>query len=220
MMKLSTAAFGLAAVGALTTGTATRAAAQANPDSVRARVSCERAARIVRLGHPARKDDWAWSIISRCGRLASAAVASAWSAQATVSDTSQLRAVYYSPLYALRDSALFEAAAAVAADAKATPESRAYSVMLMQVQLFARDDPDYADYVDTGPYDVCRGAGTEDRGLSVGTPLPADAPSQARSIARALENDPSAPPAVQSAGRCLDQRFALEERVRALPPRP
>ena len=179
--------------------------------------TCARAARIVEKGRPDKKEAWAWSMILGCGSDGSTAAKSAWMAQRTLSDTTQLAATF-GDLWSFRDSALFGAAERVAVDPSATRQSRVYSVMMLLVLLFDDAYPEYGNFSTKEPKDVCRVGQVFDRVITEGAPLAPDARQRARALARALAADPSAPPEVRSAGSCLDDVFILDDRVRALRP--
>ena len=201
-------AFGILLAGSLAASTAVRA-----QDAK----TCVKAARIVEKGRPDKKEAWAWSMILRCGSDGSAAAKSAWMEQRTLSDTAQLAGTF-AHLWNFRDSALFGAAARIAADPSATRQSRVYSVMMLLVQVFDNVYPEYGQVSTMEPQDVCRVGQVFTRVLTAGVPLAPDARQRARALARALAADASAPPEVRSAGHCLDEEFVIEERVRALRP--
>lgn len=194
-----------------------RAGAQVNLDSLRAAHTCAAALRIVQLGHPDSQEAWAWSTLPGCGTAASGAARDAWMAQRTVSDTVQV-AETFNRLSSFRDASLFDAAASVAGDASATTESRVFSLMMLTGQLLNRAFAEYRFFTTTPAFGVCRIGDVFDRQIQVGAPLSADARLRARTLAQSLAANPSAPTAVQSAGRCLDQALAIDDRVQAAKP--
>lgn len=178
---------------------------------------CSKAARIVARGHPVKKEDWAWSMLLVCGAQDSEAAHDAWLQQRSVSDTVQLEATY-ARLWSFRDAGLFDAAASIAADAAATPQSRVYSMMMLLAQLLDDTYPTYDFFISTGPFDVCRQSSVADRTIAVGTPLPSSDRQRARTLAKSLAADESAPAIVRSAGRCLDQALWIDDQVQAAKP--
>jgi hypothetical protein len=194
-----------------------RADAQVNLDSLRAAHTCEAALRIVQRGHPDKKEDWAWSTLPGCGAAASGAARDAWLVQRTVTDTLQI-AETFSRLWSFRDASLFEAAMGVAADASATVESRIVSVMMLVEQLLDHELTEYRYFSTTPGTGVCRIGDVFDRQIRVGTPLAVDARQRAHTLAQSLAGATTAPAAVQSAGRCLDQALTIDDRVQAARP--
>ena len=191
--------------------------AQVNLDSLRAAHTCANALRIVQLGVPDRKEDWAWSVLPSCGTSASAAARDAWLAQRTVNDTVQLGEIY-ARLWTFRDAELFNAAMSIAGDAAAAAPSRVFSVMMLLQQLVDRQFPEYRHFSTTPPSGVCRIGDVYDQKVLTGTPLAADARQRARALAQSLAANASAPAAVQSAGRCLDQALLIDDKVQASKP--
>lgn len=192
-------------------------AAQVDMDSLRAAHTCDRALRIVALGHPEKKEAWAWSTFPGCGPAASGAARDAWLVQRTVSDTLQLSEVF-GRLWSFRDALLFDAAINIAGDPSAAAPSRVFSVMTLLVQLFDTPSVEYGHFSTTSQFDVCRIGSVYGRQIQVGTPLAADARQRARSLAQSLAADASAPAIVQSAGRCFDQALLIDDRVQASKP--
>jgi hypothetical protein len=210
----------------------TPAAAQARSASVMRSQACEKAIRLAVQGHwrrdeeeawnrkrtPGRsKADWMWDVLPNCGAAGGAVAGKEWSKTRTLTDTTRL-ADAYSRVWSFRDASVFGAAASVATDRSATPQSRVYSMMLLVAQLFDRWDPTYDFFIATDTYDVCRFSSVTDRVIVTGATLPADARARARTLARAVEADVGAPRAVRSAGRCVDQAIEIRERVEAAGP--
>jgi hypothetical protein len=191
--------------------------AQVNLDSLRAAHTCDNALRIVTLGHPDKKEDWAWSVLPSCGTAASPAARDAWLAQRNVADTVQLADVY-GRLWSFRDAALFDAAMTIAGDVSAAAPSRVFSVMMLLQQLLDRQFAEYRHFSTTTATGVCRIGDVFDRQIRAGTPLAADARQRARSLAQSLAANSSAPSSVQSAGRCLDQALLIDDKVQASKP--
>lgn len=214
MPRISTISLALAATFALG---ASRVHAQVNLDSLRAAHTCAAALRIVELGHPDKKEDWAWSTLPGCGTAASAAARDSWMLQRTVSDTGQLSEVF-TRLWTFRDASLFDAAMSVASDGSATAQARVFSVMMVLEQLLDRPFADYQYFSNTPPTGVCRIASVFDRPIHVGTPLAADSRTRGRTLAQSLAANASAPTTVQSAGRCLDQALLIDDKVQASKP--
>jgi hypothetical protein len=217
MLRRPTSFLTFAVLVALVLVDARHANAQVNLDSLRAAHTCESALRIVQLGHPDRKEDWAWSTLPGCGTAASGAARDAWLAQRAVSDTIQL-AETFGRLWAFRDASLFDAAMSVASDNSAATESRVFSMMMLLEQLLDRPFAEYKYFAATPPTGVCRIGIVADRQIRVGTPLSTDARQRLRTLAQALQSDASAPPAVQSAGRCVDQALTIDDKVQAAKP--
>lgn len=106
----------------------------------------------------------------------------------------------------------------VAADASATVESRVFSVMMLVEQLLDHERTEYRYFSTTPATGVCRIGDVFDRQIRVGTPLAVDARQRAHTLAQSLAGATTAPPAVRSAGRCLDQALTINDRVRAAKP--
>ena len=186
--------------------------ADANAQSDKAVHDCKRAAQIVEKGKPEKKDEWAWATVVGCGASGGIAAHDAWIQARTVTDTSQLQALYRR-LWGIRDSALFDAAQSIFVDQSASAQTRVYSAMLLLVQLFNDRNPAYADFVSTTTYSVCRVAGVQDRPFYTGTPLRASAMQIVRSAAQGVLTSSGAPAIVQSAARCVDQELMLNDRL-------
>ena len=172
-----------------------RAGAQVNLDSLRAAHTCASALRIVRVGHPSKNEEWAWSTLPACGTAASSAARDAWLLQRSVTDTLQVASVF-DRLWSFRDAFLFDAAMSVAGNASATTESRVFSVMMLAEQLLDRPFTDYRYFSTMPRFGVCRIADVFDRHIQVGTPLAPDARKRARTLAQSLAANSSAPASV------------------------
>ena len=185
--------------------------------------NCKKATQIVAKGKPDKKEEWAWAMVLGCGAEGGAAARDAWLTVRTVTDTSELEALY-SRVWSFRDAALFEAARSTLGDASASAQSRVYSAMMLIVQLFDEDYPTYADFASTGPNRVCLIGDVYGRIIATGTALPADAQQRARFVAKGVLSSASAPAIVQSAARCVVQTLDIDDRVQAskpiVPPEP
>jgi hypothetical protein len=124
----------------------------------------------------------------------------------------------YSRVWSFKDASVFDAAATVAADQTATPQSRVYSVMLLMAQLFDDWDADYRQFIAATGTRICLFGPVYDRMIVMGSPLPIDARTRARTLAQRLAGNTRAPAAVRSAGRCLDQAISAAERLEAAEP--
>lgn len=179
--------------------------------------NCKKATQIVAKGKPDKKQEWAWAMVLGCGAEGGTAARNAWLTVRTVTDTSELEALY-SRVWSFRDAALFEAARSTLGDASASPQSRVYSAMLLIAQLFDRDGPSYKYFTTVGIYGVCRMAFVSDRTIATGTALPADARQRTRTVAQDVLSNASAPPIVQSAARCIKQTLDIDDQVQASKP--
>jgi hypothetical protein len=196
---------------------AVRVGAQTRQDSLSAAHDCAAAARIVRHGHPDKKEEWAWATLMGCGAAGGDAAREAWLSQRAERDTAQLEGVF-GRLWSFRDASLFDAAMSIAGDASAAPQSRVYSAMMLLEQLLDHDQPDYKYFSTTGEFGVCRIGSVFGRQIAVGTPLAPDARTRAHGLAQSLAADAAAPSEVRSAGRCLDQALTMDDRVQAKKP--
>lgn len=203
----------LAAAAFAASATATNAGAQADKSAH----DCKAAIRIVERGKPARKEEWAWATVPGCGAAGGSAARDAWLSLRSESDTASIAAIY-DRLWSFRDAALFDAARVTMADGSASVESRVFSAMFVVAQLFDDLNPDFGYFVSTRPYGVCRIASVSDRAIQTGTPLPADAKEQARTVARSVLADSNAPEQVRSAARCVDQTLTIDDRIQARKP--
>jgi hypothetical protein len=188
------------------------AAADVNAQPDKTAHDCKRAEQIVAKGKPEKKDEWAWGTVVGCGAEGGIAAHDAWIQARTVTDTSQLHALYRR-LWNIRDSALFDAAQHIFVDQSASPQSRVYSAMLLLVQLFDHKSPVYADFVSTTTYSVCQVNGVYGRTIYTGTPLLANAAQLVRSAAQGVLASSGASAIVQSAARCVDQELMLNDRL-------
>ena len=178
---------------------------------------CKRATEIVAKGKPDKKEEWAWATVLGCGTAGGNAAHDAWLQIRTETDPTQLEALY-SRLWSFRDAALFDAAQGILIDASASAQSRVYSAMLLLVQVFDTEYPEYIDFISTGTYSVCQIDNVFDRVIVTGSALPADARQRLRIVAQGISSDASAPTIVQSAARCVAQAFLIDDRVQARKP--
>lgn len=179
---------------------------------------CKRAIETVAKEKPDKKEEWAWATLLGCGAAGGVAARDAWWLQTRAeTDTSQLKALY-SRLWSFRDAALFDAAQDILIDASASAQSRVYSAMLLLVQVFDTEYPEYIDFISTGTYSVCQIDNVFDRVIVTGSALPSDARQRLSVVAQGISYDASAPTIMQSAARCVAQAFLIDDRIQAIKP--
>ena len=198
---------GLRLFAGLAVASVTTAGAQAHKPER----DCATAAKIVARGKPQPKDDWAWSTVLGCGRAASAPVRAAWEATRTRADTLALGALY-DRLWSLRDSALFDAAARIFADAAAAPQSRVFSGMLLLSSVSPHSHTSFGTITAaTVPGSVCSRGFVVNPPANQGTALPSSARAQVHAMARHFAADRTAPRVVGLAARCIAEHIEIED---------
>ncbi len=189
---------------------------KANAQSDKDQHDCKKAIQIVARGKPDKKEEWAWATVLGCGAAGGVAARDAWMQARTEVDTRSLEELY-SRLWSFRDSALFNAAHGIFADAVASPQGRVYSAMLLVSLLFDAQDPTYEFFSSTKSLDICRTGSVAGRIVSHGGPLPSDAEERTRRAAQTILHGSTAPAIVVSAAHCVDQGIRMNEWVRAHP---
>ena len=196
---------------------------RAAADSARRAQECRNAVPIVARGKPETKDEWAWSTVLGCDADGGIAARDAWLRTRMETDLRGLEELY-SRLWSMRDATLFEAARSIATDPTASAPSRVYSTMMIMVQLFDREDPEYASFSSVDAGHVCLIGTVYDRSIYPGQPLPADARQRGLQVGQQLANDARNPAIVRSAGRCLVQIIQFDDEIRSrgtiTPPKP
>ena len=170
---------------------------------------------IVEKGHPAKKEQWALSVLQQCGSIGSHAYASGLTAYRVEADT-LVMAVFMDALDQWRDATIMSAAVSLASDVSAATQARVYAVrhltrLVNPYLLFL-----YGDLVrGTSSASEPSGEMTEiSVGCqavigsvypgSVGEPLLADYRSRIRMTLDAVAADARAPVPVRNAARCAN----------------
>ncbi len=187
-----------------------------DPDSVQLRNDCRLAVQILASGHPAPQEEWALTVIHRCGSEGGAALASALQNARTSTDTDYLSQLSARARW-LRDGALFNAALEVAGDKAATAQARleSFVVLLYAVRLAGdplRGVPIFSQEL-SSPLNPASGLPTGSCSTSrfstgavkpaEGAPLPGNYRDQISALGRRIFRDASEPLALRSAAFCL-----------------
>jgi len=169
---------------------------------------CAKVARIVDRGHPAKKQEAAYSALLSCPKESVNVYAVVYQDLRTSTDTAALEWLVTEST-GWRDGQLFAAAAATADDPTATAEARTYALVALERFLRPRAyhpvlHPSASIRPDEVGSRTCYYESRSDVGQRDGpTPLPADAMSQLHALARRLATDPSAPPLVRRTAACM-----------------
>lgn len=178
------------------------ALAQADPDSIHHRNDCRLAAQVVTTGRPHPRLAWATSIMRTC-RDAGGTIAQVFSANRHSTDTAYLDVLTY-PAIALRDGVLFETAVAIATDRSASLEARVFAIRTLIWSMYPGGGIGYADLVDTPGHERNCGGGPSTHTLvTLGSPMPTNYVSRAKSVANQLGRDTTEVFALQRAAVCL-----------------
>ncbi|MHB2032088.1 MAG: hypothetical protein ACYCVE_01785 [Gemmatimonadaceae bacterium] len=181
------------------------------PDKVDAK-ACEKAAKIVARGHPAKKESSALLTLNACGAVGSSALASGLLSYANDTDPAVLDA-FMGQVDNWRDSTLMAAATQLATNPAASVAARVFAVrhLLILVHPYLRYG--YAGLVAGADTTVdadgtivttigCAASLSSDAGDRVGTPLPVDYADQIRSTLSGLIASSATPDSVRRAARC------------------
>jgi hypothetical protein len=193
---------------ALLAGTAARANAQGNPDSVKHRNDCRLAEQTLTTGHPDSKTAWSLQIISSCGADGATALAAAVSSSGSSTDTSFLSNLRQQAGY-FTDGDIFAAALGVAGNPAATAPSRVFALLTLQSIITPRSVNTYADAttgLDGNGAPACTRmtvSRSEAEILPGATPLPPDYLTQAHTLIVDLQKDASVPALVRAAAQCV-----------------
>jgi hypothetical protein len=177
----------------------------ADADSVRHRNNCHLAQQVLETGEPAPKRQWAITYATGCGNVGARALATAIRRERASTDVAALE-VLHMPAQGFRDRAMFEAAAEVAADARASGAARAMSLGTLVLYESAEYPAlSYRELTAVPEAGVCAFYRLwQDRPtLAVGEPLPPDQLERTRTLAQRLEGDEATPREVRSAARCV-----------------
>lgn len=192
----------------------------AAPASAQAAPTCQEAAVRAAAGSPS-DDDLA--VLLECESERGPAFAQYLRRLASVGDPAALRAPFgYANL--LWDAAVFEALHAVAGDPGAAPAARNYSILALIHHEAGSTALRYTALTSVPEGGTCIVGSLDDveRGVVHGAPLPPDHRERSRALAARLEAEPTTPPGVRSAARCLFAATgpAAEDVVAALDARP
>lgn len=185
------------------------AAAQANPDAIKARNDCRLAARIVATGHPAPHEEWALAVIPNCPAEAGPAIASGMLALRNENNIYILDSLTSTSRY-VRDAAILDAALEIADDRSASFEARIFSLrtLLWMTQVH----PAYVPYGALARGETYQGGGrclvntaSHSYLLPGTTPLPPDYRDQIDALAVRLEADSSEADDIRGVAWCLKQ---------------
>jgi hypothetical protein len=180
----------------------------ASAQDSRADHDCTKAARIVAKGHPEKMQEVAYTTLLSCPTESAQVFIGVISDLRTSTDTAAFKWLLLEGTE-FRDGTVFEAARAVAQDAGATPEARAYSLVMLDRLL------DRANYrpvllpragIDAAAIRTreCRSVSVTDIAQQPGaTPLPSDASARLHALASRLANDASAPPLLRRTAACM-----------------
>lgn len=187
-----------------------------DPDSVQLQNDCRLAAQILTGGHPAPQEEWALTVIHRCGPDGGAALASALRNARASTDTDYLSQLSARARW-LRDGAFFNAALEVAGDKAATGQARleSFVVLLYAVRLAGdplRGVPIYSQEL-SSPLNPASGLPTGSCSTNrfstgavkptEGAPLPANYHDQISALGRRIFRDVSEPLELRTAAFCL-----------------
>lgn len=177
-------------------------------DSVK---TCEKAADIVRKGHPAHKEQAAWDALVRCGKTGAAATVTAI-AQTRVEQDPMALAPFYFRVNQWRDVNIMNAASQIALDPSATVPARVFAVSHLLWLLTPGAIYSY-DILTTGAVAVskpdglhytpaCRHGLASDNSSVTGTPLPIGFEIPLGTMLNQLAADVSMPLQVRNAAEC------------------
>lgn len=176
----------------------------ASPEECSEAIRALRSAQVPELG----ADPW-W-IATRCGAEGGQALAELVGRFATESDTARLRTLE-TVLTDIEDASVFGAVLRVAADPSATPRARVFALMtLLSIHSPLTYVADRTNFPLSGPL-RCQSSGLGGPLPMKGAPLPPDYRQQAHRVAKAVEQDASAPAQVRGAARCLRQHLLVRE---------
>jgi hypothetical protein len=176
--------------------------------------SCEKAAKIIRKGHPEKKEEWALGVLTNCGKAGADAFVDGIAQQATVSDTLALE-TFYSHVDVWRDATIMNASLDLARNVTATPTARVFAVRHLVQLVRARTRFPYGELVRGSTVTVTPDSmttytpgcvawhGSEIPDQSA-TSLPADYPTTIRTALTTLVNDPATPDMLKKAARCIN----------------
>lgn len=173
---------------------------------------CQRAARIVEKGHPARRVADASALLAICGAVGANAVAAGMATYTQETDTVALD-TFMRSADLWRDAAVMDAATQLATDASATPQARVFAVRHLLILTHPYLHYGYSALA-TGSVTTTESDGTEVTTLGctpgigsesadrVGTPLPADYADRIQATLQGLITSATTPAAVRNAARC------------------
>ncbi len=119
-----------------------------------------------------------------------------------VTDTIELNHLT-APAAVLRDARIFDAGLTVAGDPGATPQARVYAFRTLIAQLNPTRQLRYSDLAGSMTSASCIGqSGSPHDVFFLGTPLPGDAETRVRTLARAVAADSTQPNPVRHAAAC------------------
>lgn len=172
---------------------------------------CEKAAKVRAKGHPDKKEEAAFQILTRCGTVGARAFASGLATYSTSTDLSEIEPFAYA-MHAWTDSSIVNAAIDLATNGSATIQARVLAVRhliytLQPLFLFSHpgltvgpDTTILADGTVTWTPEGCRGSMISERhGALQGDPLPPNAPARIRAVLAGLASSAATPILVRRA---------------------
>lgn len=175
--------------------------------------ACEKAARIVAKGHPAKKEEDAFLALTGCGTTAANAFATGIGQYIHETDIAALDA-FMSQVDNWIDARIMTTATVLATNSAASPQARVFAVRYLLVLVLPYNrfaytgltvgevtttDAEGSTVTTTG----CWSQMGSERADQVGTRLPADYADRIRQTLAGLAGDASAPSVVRNAARCF-----------------
>ena len=176
--------------------------------------SCEKAAKIIRKGHPEKQEAWALGVLTNCGGAGADAFMAGIAQEAAVSDTIALE-TFFSYVDVWRDATIMNASLDLARNMSATPAARVFAVRHLIQLVRTRTRFRYGELVRGSTVTVTPDSmtiyapgcvawhGSEIPDQSA-TPLPANYPTVIRTALAALVIEPSTPDVLKKAARCIN----------------
>jgi hypothetical protein len=150
---------------------------------------------------------WALQVIPSCGDqgVVGTSIAAALTRLRSSSDTGQLLPLK-TATFGFVDGSVYSAALAISADASASPTARTVNLLILLMQLRPTLDVTWADLLSAtlSETERCPSGLLNDLRVGVGPmPLPADATTQASTLANSVQSNASLPTMVRVAARCV-----------------